>query len=847
LLATTITIASTTYDATARAANGFVGIDQLTRCIDGYDELEFHILGCTPEPPFVPGQAVSLSTDDGSGAVLRFTGDILGPVEMSQSETGWSFSYRCIGLKRRGDYITLLSSDGSGVATFNLPLDDEDYLLSTAGKSVGQIVTILLTNVHNSANLAAVGIGAYTSMGPPAVLPAQTIADLALCTIVPNTDVRLEGECLISVLDQFIRAWHPQYSTWVEPDGTIRVASPFAFPPQTLTVPGGTAAGDPVNWPQCTIDASTCYTRYQIVGKDIGGTVLSVHDGSLERAWTGAQQTAWTLSDFTSPKGSVDSGTLSSVTTTSAVVTSDFPAAHWVVNYWNGGEIVFYNAVAVGILGTEDKPILSSAAMTAGGTASITWDASIPLSTSSYTRYRMINTNTPLAVVGRLFNVREATGPLLGTATYVGAHLVPRFNRFGYQWANIMQSVPIMYPAAQVLWSQNGKWPWFSEPIPVQINRDTGQILLQKPAVVVSADLAGRTQGLANGWPTTFANGLYYDVQVAVAFNRGDLNAYAPLPGMGVGGSNYQGTAYSKYGVTKTKVFPLDTWMWAGDQASLEHLAAERLKTMCDATIEGSIGMHYDAWTPTWDVFTMGYSLNIAIGSGASPLDGENLPVRSMIFRWPNEGADIHTASFRFSNRKAPFSGDSLYLHPSQFAGMNFGNQEGGLFIGGNIGGMSGDTDAGAYNASMTSGPDASSEGDFDAGEGGGDITAQGSIGEDWGLGKSGKHLSKPTSKDISDTPAARHRQMADEERDRPQREARGRAEEGRQDHAKMADEERAANRDLQKQRDQAPKTMRTVDRAAEYRDNNAADTSPPSMPLPGSTIDPDDIANGGG
>jgi hypothetical protein len=66
---------------------------------------------------------------------------------------------------------------------------------------------------------------------------------------------------------------------------------------------------------------------------------------------------------------------------------------------------------------------------------------------------------------------------------------------------------------------------------------------------------------------------------------------------------------------------------------------------------------------------------------------------------WPDSGPDIHRMTFNFNNRKRPFEGDALYVHPA-FSGNSFGTQD-GLFIGGEIGGMSGLTDLGEFNSAM--------------------------------------------------------------------------------------------------------------------------------------------------
>jgi hypothetical protein len=368
----------------------------------------------------------------------------------------------------------------------------------------------------------------------------------------------------------------------------------------------------------------------------------------------------------------------------------------------------------------ETRRITSNTALSAGGSATITWDSSQPLQSSTYTRYHLIGTNKPQAQVDRLFNVREPASGAIGTATYVGAHLYPRFPK-GAPWGNMTRSAGavglIFYPAAKVLWSSTGAYPWFEEPVAVQLNPVTGQIDLSQPAAFVSAGIAGQTQGLASAYPASFYQGKWYDVQVVVPYNRGSLSARWPATG-------FAGTAKTKYNIERTMVVPMDTFTFKGDLPSMQALAAQHLATVQDAAITGSILLHFDDWTPTFDPLTIGYSLNIALPPGSDPdeIAGLDLPVRSWTMEWHDSGALIRTIAFEFSNLHRPFQGDALYLHPA-YAPTTWGVSEGNVFVAGNMGGYSGEMGMDAFNAAMTGqdlpGYDSADDlGDFDRGDG---------------------------------------------------------------------------------------------------------------------------------
>jgi hypothetical protein len=723
----TIVIGTTAYSASGVAYSGFSGTVvawadarihdvKLTRSIEDYDTVEFSVVGCGPQAPFVPGlpMAMVTSEDDGTSPVTRFVGDLQRP-QVAPSPMGPAWSYQATGLKRRADYVTLLASDGSATASYNLSPDDPLALYFLQGLTVGQIVTDILQAVSNSAPLRAAGVGAYVlDIHGNWVLPALTVADLANLTIVPPSPVQLSGQGILNLLEQFIQNWMPPYCTYVEPDGMIRVRSLFALPPHTLTVPGPTViAPDPVDMLQYDVDCTGCYTAWEIVGLDIEPAYLSVVEGTLRTASTPTQYANWTSADFLQPRGSTDVGSVTGVTTTSCTVTSDQATVHWVANYWNdAGGYIYLEYLVGGLLAMrETRRVTSCSAMTAGGSATITWDTSQPLESATYTRYHLVGTNTPMAQVDRLFNVREPASGALGLDTFVGAHLYPRFPK-GVAWGNITRSASavglIFYPAAKVLWSSTGQYPWFEEPVAVQLNPATGQIDLSQPAVFVSAGIAGQTQLLQVGYPANYFQGLWYDVQVVVPYNRGGLSARWPASG-------YSGTAYTKYGIERVMVIPIDTFTFKGDVPSMQQLAAEHLATVQDAVVEGSCLLHFsaslEAGTLAWDPLTIGYSLNIAMPS-ASQIDGLDLPIRSWTIEWHNDGPDISTIEFHFSNRHRPFEGDALYLHPA-FAPTTWGVGEGQVFIAGSLGGMSGMMDMEEFN-----GP-AFPQGDFDSSAGG--------------------------------------------------------------------------------------------------------------------------------
>jgi len=722
---TTIVIGNTGYSSSGVAYAGFTGAGgtlawadarisglRWTPADDAYASLEFTALACGPAIPFVPGLSVQLvfSNDDGSSPVLRFTGDLQRP-QMQPSDQGPAWAYSCTDLKRRGDYVTVMGPDGTGTASFNLQPDDPLYLFNLAGQTAGQIIQAVLCTIENATALSNLGIGAYTSLTPP-TLPSTTLTDLAALTVVPPVPIQLAGESIFATLDGLLTTWCPQYTSFVQADGTYRVIPLFGRTQHTLNVPGDTG-GDPVFGLAYTgPDLTGCFSAVQIIGTDIQGAVLSVLAGTLKSAATAPDLAAWTLASFNSPTNTNDQGNTSTVTAASCVVTSDHSTVHWLANFWNGqgGVIVLENPLIAGLATiTTFRQVTSCTAMTPGGTATITWDSSLPLDSTAYSRYRLYSTNSPINNVDRLFNVREPATGALGTATFIGSHLYPRFP-YGFPWVQAADISTIFYPSAAVLWSPTGTYPFQQWPIGCQVNPKTGQIQLSQPAVMTSAAMAGQLSALNSGYPTTFLGGLWADVQVCVPYNRGSISARSPASG-------FTGGAFTKYGLERVKTISLGSFAYKGDTANITALAAEHLAVVQEPVIEGSISILFDEYTFTWDPFTLGYALQIAMPGGVSEIDGVELPVRSFTMEW-NVGAAIHTLQFNFSTRHRAFEGDALYT-PKAFSGNGWGMQGEDLLIGGEINGMGGIVSAKDYSANASRGPSPSpDEGAGDSGSG---------------------------------------------------------------------------------------------------------------------------------
>lgn len=108
------------------------------------------------------GQEVTLTV----GGTLVFKGDTSSHATHFDASLGWVREWHCTGLRTRADRVPMTdTTTQTDSARFNLPGDSPDFVGAYAGRTMGEIVLDVLEMPENSAALAALGIGNYTSSG----------------------------------------------------------------------------------------------------------------------------------------------------------------------------------------------------------------------------------------------------------------------------------------------------------------------------------------------------------------------------------------------------------------------------------------------------------------------------------------------------------------------------------------------------------------------------------------------------------------------------------------------------------------------------------------------------------
>jgi hypothetical protein len=660
---TKLILNGTTYLAADRAAAS-LHVDELQRALDGYDTLKFSVRGGPPAPIVGRGQPVSLTWDYVTPGtfVTYFVGEVT-DIAHAPGPLGWTMGYTCQGLRYQADRVPITAPDGTAVYTLNPTPEDSYYVPSNAGLALGEMFKLVLCVVPTATALDAIGVGGYTTLSPP-TLPTQTLADLDLLTVVPPSPVPFTGVNIFGSLSQLLARYMPKYALELTPTGIVRfkdTTDATVFVPYSIQLPCATNVGATgAVWPSIRTSSQRCFTRMVLRGgPNVAATMLKTSDGTLVPAWTNAQQTAWRLSDFTQPKDGYDVGTIISVASTSVVLQSANSATTWVTNFWDTREGVLYltdmvGSFTAGIDFTENRAVTSCDAMTAGGTATVSWDASNPITATAFTNYTLMATAGSLANVGRLYSVGDAAGNV-GLDTWVGSHLVT-YNPLPVPFANNTQALQIFHPSATV-WSQLPyaglpySFNWVVAAVPA-----TGQFLFTDPTQCMAGNAATLA---ASGYPTTVQGGLPVDVQVLALYSKGPLEVIVPPDSDG--SPTYEGTAYSVDGIEQTCYMDVPAWRFLGDTSNMTLLAQQHLDVIKNTVFEGNGEMY---GLPPWDFLTFGTALNYLTGYTPEPFAAMAAPIRGVTVRWNNGAPSVWSVGFSFSNQRKPFTGDDLYSHP---------------------------------------------------------------------------------------------------------------------------------------------------------------------------------------
>lgn len=683
---TEITIDGDTYAFTPPVDHDF-WVDGWGWDLDGDGWAEFHEMPSGSTPTYPCGKLVSITVD----GTVRAAGEIVNVAPIF-GEEGWVFGYRIRGFKYRLNRVPVTALDGTGYIVFNLPADDDDYIPSFAGQSVGEILDYVLT--QHASQLAALGIST----------DATTAAQLAALTLVPLDPVRVAGERLANAIDGVLARDARNVVFCITAAGLVRFFDTTDLTDLTLTE--GTDPVEPVRFSR---DISDVATRVQVRGAaNVFPAFVSQLGLSLTPAWTTPQKNAWSWNDFVKPNGAFDKGTIAPggvLGPTSVRVTSSDAARTWASNFWPNGQawIHLHSSVGSALAYTESRPVTANTALTAAGTSDITLGYDLEnAGSSAFDSYELVGTYAPLGSGGfernnvyRLFDITDPGGQ-------IADHLVKKFP-VPQPFISYSGDATSMtnYPIAVIV--KNGQ----TFPVTFKILPATGQILFDEPVVKPLNSISVLTTG---GASVAYPDDLY----VLLAYSRGPLVANYPLD---VGGlPQYAGTGFTVDGIERTQTIDMDSWVYAGNQAQLEAYAEMMHKSICDTILTGSVqyrGAYEDAFEP-------GVRLSIGATCYTTGLESAAVPIRSFSLRYNKSGSpQVFTSTLGCSSRRNPACGDRQFTHLTSQSQAAFKLELGGGFSRDQIAAIA-NTAAAAGNLSSGSvaglpggGPSAGSIADF--------------------------------------------------------------------------------------------------------------------------------------
>src|SRR5208337_263274 len=172
----------------------------------------------------------------------------------------------------------------------------------------------------------------------------------------------------------------------------------------------------------------------------------------------------------------------------------------------------------------------------------------------------------------------------------------------------------------------------------VQIGVQTGYIEFYQP---ICAAYCSQSQLNAGGSAIPAPT----DIQVLVPYSFGAMTAIAPS-------SSYAGTAYTVNGVQRTWYLDYPEWLDYGQQTAYNTLAAQKLLTVQNTVVEGSLTYYGKQAT----FFLLGNAVNIAGATYTTGYEAIAAPARSVVLDYMPDGGGLEWITrINFSTRMKPF------------------------------------------------------------------------------------------------------------------------------------------------------------------------------------------------
>lgn len=576
----------------------------------------------------------------------RFRGDVTGVFPEYVKGMGWVRSYQSIGHADRANKFGHVDSrDSSAVSIYNMRADDDpiNYNPSRIGRTVGEILTDILTMDVLAGRLDDAGLMAYTSLSP-VTLPSATVSDLAALTRIPINSVRFGGEQFLGALTSFLSVQAPNHFAWFDPDGTLRIHDFRAFAASPTTFTWGT---DPVIPTALSYDLSECYSRVEVRGDQIAEmgmfsvafTTLSEDPFAHDGLNVADAKAAWKPSDYQNPElmgtagPNADEGTCTCPNTTTVTITSSNASAAWAANYWDQtstgrhGSLLLIYPAGTNIESIAQRRVASNPSLTAGGTCAMVVDLELPH--TNFTKYMLRGLTGGASTVWTCYQLptwaREVVAP---------------HSQYPFAYRNAAGSGAMLTSTALgiVLYSNTGSAPYSEVTVEVRVEPDTGLVWFPYPTFLTAG---GRVPS---------------DVRAIVPLYTGANSVASPQDS---GGSPvHSGTSHDY--IERTLYVTIPGWRDPLQSTDAQAYADDLLDSVKDVVVEG--GLSYLGFLE--EALYPGLAVNVASANFTTGWEAVALPSTEANVEWNVNGVNFST-TLKCSNRRAHFS-DEAFMHPAR-------------------------------------------------------------------------------------------------------------------------------------------------------------------------------------
>ena len=642
---------------------------------------------------------------------LVFGGRIRDRQPVIDNSRGYIYLYTAIGYEYHGTDIPVVSPfDGTGTLTFNLESTAVNYDPTYAGKTIGEMIRIVLEQENTRASLQANWLGRYTSATANGTttwsIDSRTAADLSsdsyLSAYRPTKPVTFEGDSLFDSIRSVLGSIAPNHEMWIQyveestdPDDNQTTLRPwgiirFSDLRTRTTTLTHTIGEHPA--PQLRRDYSNSFSRVTIRGgPNIQPYVLDLSNGDLtehfDSAWYLTNSDAkddWTLATWTEARGQTVEGecwcrrprTANEADPQDPAYIADPKdpqlasdswilidpsdnALTWAEDQWSQGSgsyagyLYLYRDFNGGWRQTVNRLVVYNTELAANGTSHLQIDS--PLPNTDFGNVVMTAKLWPGIQTWRRYKIETKTEdgkPIGRYAQAAFATPVPWTQTDGTALSFTQSAV------GQVLWSSDGNLPLQYAMCGVKIDRESESVIFDRPVVTFFGDQVSLQTGGAN------VTGQPVNLRVLLPVSLAALETTVPADTVSgnVTVSNYEGTSSTVDGSNRTMVVNLPEWVSDSDSGVMSNFARQILDSVKDTVIEGSVFRY--TYQPVFGP-TTGIEF-VDPCHAINPLSDYTTDISGCLvkFNHGQSGTVLYHTEYAMSNKRAQNRGFEGFLHP---------------------------------------------------------------------------------------------------------------------------------------------------------------------------------------